>query len=124
LSGLLKTVEQLKEKALKSTSQPASCDETCVLDDGRFYVVVVKSAGQREEDASAFLLMRETRAAKHTCVGSAILELDGAWNTRITVTYDEVTESDSVHVGDFDSRVEAIVLMWRRRHESSYFPAQ
>ena len=117
-------MEQLKEKALKSTSQPASCDETCVLDDGRFYVVVVKSAGQREEDASAFLLMRETRAAKHTCVGSAILELDGAWNTRITVTYDEVTESDSVHVGDFDSRVEAIVLMWRRRHESSYFPAQ
>lgn len=117
-------MEQLKEKALKSTSQPASCDETCVLDDGRFYVVVVKSAGQREEDASAFLLMRETRAAKHTCVGSAILELDGAWNTRITVTYDEVSESDSVHVGDFDSRVEAIVLMWRRRHESSYFPAQ
>lgn len=109
---------------MKSTSQPASCDEICVLDDGRFYVVVVKSAGQREEDASAFLLMRETRGAKDPCVGSSILELDGAWNTRITVTYDEVSESDSVHVGDFDSRVEAIVLMWRRRHESSYFPAQ
>lgn len=109
---------------MKSTSQPTSCDEICVLDDGRFYVVVVKSAGQREEDASAFLLMRETRGAKDPCVGSAILELDGAWNTRITVTYDEVSESDSVHVGDFDGRVEAIVLMWRRRHESSFFPAQ
>ena len=109
---------------MKSTSQPTSCDEICVLDDGRFYVVVVKSAGQREEDASAFLLMRETRGGKDPCVGSAILELDGAWNTRITVTYDEVSESDSVHVGDFDSRVEAIVLMWRRRHESSDFPAQ
>lgn len=109
---------------MKSTSKPASCDEICVLDDGRFYVVVVKSAGQCEEDASAFLLMREARGGKDPCVGSAILELDGAWNTRITVTYDEVSESDSVHVGDFDSRVEAIVLMWRRRHESSFFPAQ
>ncbi|MEE9873352.1 MAG: hypothetical protein PBV86_21585 [Delftia lacustris] len=75
------------------------CQEICVLDDAQFYVVVVKSAGQREEDASAFLLMRETGAAKDPCVGSAILELDGAWNTRITVTYDEVSETDSIHIG-------------------------
>ncbi|TQL81141.1 hypothetical protein [Delftia sp. HK171] len=107
-----------------SSSSEMRSEETCVLDDGKFYIVVVKSAGQREEDASAFLLMRETRGGKDPCVGSAILELDGVWNTRITVTYDEVSESDSVHVGDFDSRVEAIVLMWRRRHESSYFHAQ
>lgn len=94
-------------------------DDITLLVDGRFTMVVAPSPTVDEEYAPAFLLVRDA-SGKDVCVGYCKLQYDGRWHTRLTVTYDDSSQSDSMLIGDFDSRVDAVVQLWLVRHDFSY----
>lgn len=94
-------------------------DDITLLVDGRFTMVVAPSPTVNEEYAPAFLVVRDSNG-KDVCVGYCKLQFDGTWHTRLTVTYDESSQSDSMLIGDFDSRVDAVVQLWLVRHDFSY----
>lgn len=94
-------------------------DEVRLLVDSRFTMVVAASSSVDEANAPAFLLVRDA-SGKDVCVGYCRLQLDGTWHTRLTVTYDEISETDSLLIGDFDNRVDAVVRLWMMRHSYNY----
>lgn len=93
-------------------------DEVTLLVDNRFTMVVAASPTVDEADAPAFLLVRDR--GKDVCIGYCRPQADGTWHTRLTVTYDEISESDSMLIGDFDSRVDAVVRLWLVRNSYNF----
>lgn len=94
-------------------------DDITLLVDSRFTMVLAASPSVDEEKATAFLLVRDS-TSKDVCVGYCRLQFDGTWHTRLTVNYDESSQTDSTLIGDFDSRVDAVVQLWLVRHSFNY----
>lgn len=94
-------------------------DDITLLVDGRFTMVVGTSSAVDEQYAPTFLLVRDS-TGKDVCIGYCRAQYSGAWHTRLTVTYDELSQTDSMHIGDFDSRVDAVVQLWLVRHSFNY----
>jgi len=44
--------------------------------------------------------------------------LDGTWQSRLNVILDDESNSDSLLIGDFDSRVDGIVHLWQQRKKA------
>lgn len=108
---------------MSQLNQTDGVEEIKLLDDGKYSLIVVTSPAQLEDDAPAFLQVRNT-AGENVCIGSVIKQIDETWMTRLTVTYDEASESDAMCIGEFDSRVHAVVQLWRCRSEYHYESAR
>lgn len=106
---------------MPNLDQKSGIEEEIVADDGHFYIVIQYSSNQDECDAPAFLLLRHS-AGHSICVGACTCQLDQTWNTRVAVIYDEESNSDSLHIGDFDDRIHGIVMLWRNRFQSNCLP--
>lgn len=91
-------------------------EDVLVLDDSKYYVVVVLSTAYDDEDASAFLHRRDVLG--QTCIGTCILCIDGTWEARLNVIFDENSNSDSLLIGYFDSRVDGVVHLWQQRRKA------
>ncbi|WP_404298994.1 hypothetical protein [Alicycliphilus denitrificans] len=100
--------------------QDSGYEEILVLIDGDFSVIVVMSAAYRDEDAPAYLLKHENGAYQR--VGSCVIGIDDTWSARISVVYTGEASSEFIHIGDFDSRADAIVHLWQRRRVVSFLP--
>jgi hypothetical protein len=99
-----------------STLNQHSTEEIPLLDDGRYFAVAVLSTEHEDDDAPVFMHAHERRG--DSCVGTCLPQADGVWEARITVLYDDESNSDSLLVGCFDQRIDAIVHMWFRRFET------
>lgn len=91
-----------------------------VLDDGAYYLLL----DDAECDASsAFGFMYKRSAQQRNpcddpCVGHFMRNRDGSWQARISVIYDEVSNSDTELVGDFDNRLHALSALWQARKQA------
>jgi len=91
-------------------------EEIPLLVDGRYFVVAVLSTEYEDDEAPVFMYSREMRG--DSCVGTCLPQTDGFWEARISVLYDDESNSDSLLVGSFDQRMDAIVAIWQRRFDS------
>lgn len=99
-----------------STLNQNSTEEIPLLDDGRYFAVAVLSTEHEDDEAPVFMYAHEMRG--DSCVGTCLPQTDGAWEARITVLYDDESNSDSLLVGSFDQRMDAIVALWQSRFQS------
>lgn len=97
-------------------------EDVLVLIDEDFSVVVAMNGNIRDEAAPAYLLKTESGTPK--IVGSCIISLDGSWTSRLSIFPTVEDWHEFENIGDFDSRVAAIVHMWRHRWEVSFLPEQ
>lgn len=93
-------------------------EEVLVLVDGEFSVIVVMDAKWRDEDAPAYLLKKENGVIKR--VGSCVVGIDDAWTVRMAIVHTGAELREFAHIGDFDSRADAIVHMWQRKQEVNF----
>ena len=102
---------------MSNTIESTAGKPCIVLDDGRYHVLL--NPLFPSDWAPGFLEVRQRAgSSKCTCVGSFIPRLDGRWTASVNVPYDDTTESDSMLVGHFDRRIDAIVRLWRDRHKA------
>lgn len=99
-----------------STLNQHSTEEIPLLDDGRYFAVAVLSTEYEDDESPVFMYVHDMRG--DSCAGTCMLQGDGSWEARITVLYDGESNGDSMMVGRFDQRMDAIVHMWQRRFES------
>ena len=97
-------------------------EDVLVLIDEDFSVVVAMNANIRDEAAPAYLLKTENGTPK--ILGSCVIGLDGSWASRMAIFHAGEDLYEFENIGDFDSRVAAIVHMWRHRCEVSFLPEQ
>lgn len=97
-------------------------EDVLVLMDDDFSFVVAMNANLRDEAAPAYLLKTENGTSK--IVGSCVIGLDGSWTSRLAIFHAAEEWHEFEHIGDFDSRVAAIVHTWRHRWEVSFLPEQ
>lgn len=97
-------------------------EDVLVLKDADFSVIVAMNAKFRDEAAPAYLLKTENGASK--IVGSCQIGLDGSWSSRLAIFHADEECQEFEKIGDFDSRVAAIVHIWRHRWEASFLPEQ
>lgn len=95
-------------------------EEVLVLVDREFSVIVVMDAKYRDEDAPAYLMKQENGSSQR--VGSCVVGIDDAWTVRMAIVDSGEGYREFAHIGDFDSRADAIVHMWQRRREVSVLP--
>lgn len=93
-----------------------STEEIPLLNDGRFLVIAVLSTAYEDEESPVF--MHALDQIGDNSVGTCLPQHDGTWEARISVLYDDDSNSDSLLVGRFDQRMDAIVSMWQRRFEA------
>lgn len=91
-------------------------EEIPLLDDGRYFAVAVLSTEYEDEEAPVFMYAHAVRG--DSCVGTCLQQTDGSWEARLTVLIDDESNSDSLLVGQFDHRIDAIVHLWMRRFDS------
>lgn len=101
-----------------NTDKPA-----IVLDDGRYCLVL--NQNYPLDRAPGFLEVRRAASGggrDYTCVGSFDAKPDGTWEASVNVPYDESTDSDSMLLGEFDRRLDALVRLWKDRHQAALPP--
>ncbi|MGE6212557.1 hypothetical protein [Comamonas aquatica] len=101
---------------MNDTNQLPANEDVLVLDDAKYFLAVAFSTAYNDADAPAYLHLRDVIG--QTCIGSCIQNLDGTWQSRLNVILDDESSSDSLLVGDFDSRVDGIVHLWQQRKKA------
>jgi hypothetical protein len=95
-------------------------DQVVVLDDHEFYVCLNDS--QAADIACGFLERRcfvsTSAPAGFECVGSFFMRADGTWSAHIAKASDHIDESDFTVVTEGVERLDAIVALWRARHQA------
>jgi hypothetical protein len=91
-----------------------------LLDDGEFYIEL--NVNYPADRAPGFLQRRcpvtLTTPGGFECIGSFDKHTDGMWRADVNAVYDEEKGSDVVRVADGVSRMQAIVALWRNRHQA------
>ncbi|WP_287919353.1 hypothetical protein [Comamonas sp.] len=91
-------------------------EEVIVLDDSKYFLILLLSLEIKDSEAPAYLHMRGLKGQE--CLGHCWQQLDGSWDARLNVIYDDATNSDSLLIGSFDHRVDAIIHLWQRRKQA------
>src|ERR1019366_10017329 len=91
-----------------------------ILDGGEYYVEL--NVNFPAADAPGFLQRRcyvgVTTPGGYECVGSFAQDPRGRWHASVDASYDPVTDSDSRSLGRHNSRMDAIVALWRARRQA------
>lgn len=95
-------------------------DGDVLLDDG-VYFIESNPAGGRDGDTGC--LMRRcdrtsTGAGAAECVGVYESTPTDMWRVTITTYYDARTDSETLEVGTFENRLDAICTLWKSRHDA------
>jgi hypothetical protein len=96
-----------------------STGKVFLLDDGSFFVVGADGGAQ----GSAGFLERRCAISPETpngteCLGAFVQRPDGKWEARISTKFDMASRSDCKILSTSSERVDAIVALWRARHEA------
>ncbi len=91
-----------------------------VLDDGQFFVEL--DGNYPTCVAPGFLWRRcyvgVTTPGGYECIGGFDRDARGLWQATIDMPYNDVRDSDSLEVGGFKDRLDAIVALWGIRRKA------
>lgn len=96
--------------------QMTETEEVVVLDDSKYFLILLLSLEIKDSEAPAYLHMRGLKGQE--CLGHCWQQADGSWDARLHVLYDDASNSDSVLLGNFDHRVDAIIHLWQQRKQA------
>lgn len=91
-------------------------EEMIVLDDSKYFMILLLSLEIKDSEAPAYLHVRGLKGPD--CLGHCWQQADGSWDARLNVIYDDASNSDSVLLGNFDHRVDAIIHLWQQRKQA------
>ncbi len=91
-----------------------------VLDDGQFFVEL---DGNYSPCVAPGYLRRRcyvgvTTPGGYECIGGFDRDARGLWQATIDMPYNDVRDTDSLEVGGFEKRLDAIVALWGIRHKA------
>lgn len=102
---------------LKSRGEP---EDKILLDDGEYFIK--HNVNCSLTSGNGFLIRRCEIGRRfpggEEAVGGYDLKLDGKWLVDICKPWDDETETDSILLGKFDDRHDAIATLWLARHQA------
>ena len=102
---------------LAKPTAPLGDGAPTVLNDGEWYIAL--GEGHTLGDAPGYLHVHASANGGFAdCVGTFERERAGSGRARIFVSFDEETNSDSQLVATGVARMDAIVALWKSRHQA------
>lgn len=104
---------------LKSRGEP---EDKILLDDGEFFVE--HNVNYPLNHGNGFLMRRCEISRRFPggveAIGGYDLKFDDKWHADVCKPWDEETETDSIMLGAFEDRLDAIATLWLARHQAIF----